>query len=122
MEEQGISDPHAAQDAGRQERYGSRRTARRRVFSASTPPWLVEIAANVLGANQRADVFDGRHVAEAARVDELGAVVREHVLRLTSVELLELGLRLPHGDELDARAGDRRCPLRQLRERRVGGL
>ena len=61
-------------------------------------------------------------VAEAAREDQLRAVVREHVVGVLAVGLVELGLRLPHGHELDAGAGDGRCPLRELGQRRVGGL
>lgn len=44
----------------------------------------------------------------------LGAVVRQHVVSVLAVCLVELGLRLPHGDELDTGARDGGWPLREL--------
>ncbi len=68
----------------------------------------------MLVADQVADVLHCREVAQAAGVDELRAVVGEDGFCVTAVDLIELGLGLPDGDELDAGAGDGRGPLRQL--------
>ena len=45
-------------------------------------------------------------------------MVGEHVVGLAAVELIELRLGLPDGDELDPGTGDGRCPLREFGEQR----
>ncbi len=76
----------------------------------------------MLVSDELADVLDRGEVGDAARVNELGAVVGEDGLGVLAVGGVELGLRLPDGHELDAGARHRRRPLRELRKRRVGCL
>lgn len=45
------------------------------------PARFIEFTSHMLVADERADVFDGREVAQAAREDELRAMVREHVVQ-----------------------------------------
>lgn len=48
-------------------------------------------------AHQCADVLDRRQVAETAREDQLRPVVRQHVVGVLAVGLVQLGLRVGEG-------------------------
>ncbi len=115
VNEQGVAHLGSAEGACREEGNGGTRAAPRRAFWVDRPAAsLVEVATDVLVADQVADVLHCREVAQAAGVDELRAMVGEDGFRVPAVDLIELGLGLPDGDELDAGAGDGRGPLRQL--------
>ena len=104
MQEERVADPHTTQGARRQVRHRRRRASvRKSSFDTPSSPFL-QITAHVFLTYKRADVVDRRQVAEAARKDRLRAVVGQHVVGVLSVSLVELGLRLPHRDELDPRS------------------
>ena len=99
-----VANLHPSKRAGREERNGRGRAACRPLVRDVSAARFLELASNVLVANESADVLDRREVAEATRKDQLRAVVGQHVVSVLPVGLVELGLRLPHRDELDPRS------------------
>src|SRR5947209_2030897 len=83
---------------------------------------IIEITSHVFVTYELAHVLDCCEIAEAARIDELRAVIGKDGVRILPVGQVELRLGLPDGDELNARARHRRSPLWKLRQRRVGRL
>ncbi len=107
MNEQGLADLHLTEHVRSQETHRRCGAASASAVVRSDGSGVVEVAAHVFVADERADVVDRREIAEAAREDELGAVVGEHVVGVLAERLVELGLGLPDGHELDRR---RRSP------------
>jgi hypothetical protein len=98
VEEESVAHGHLAQDTRSEQSDGRRRASGRRALAGSVPGGLVEVAADVLGADQVGEIFDGGQVAEPARVDELRAVVGQDVVGVAAEDLVQLSLGLPDRD------------------------
>jgi len=74
---------------------------------------FIEEGGDALVAEEAARVLGGRLIRQAG-VEELGEMVREDGVGLSPVVLVDLGLGLPHGHELDTKPGDRGRPFGKL--------
>ena len=78
VDQQCVADRCSPERAGRKVREGRPGTPTRQGFvGPNVPTAIVEVTADVLVADELADVLDGGEVGDAARVDELRAVVGE---------------------------------------------